>query len=89
MLISRRAQLILDGLAKQEDAIFRRRKQTEDRREANAKRRKLQENGRGGRGGGFQDSPLNGRQNGRPSYDSAPVGLPSLPLVTSQKKQRR
>ena len=38
-----RAQFILDGLAKQEDTIFRRRKQTEDRREANAKRRKLED----------------------------------------------
>jgi 5'-3' exoribonuclease 2 len=38
-----RAQYILNGLAKQEDAIFRRRKETEDRREANFKRRKLQE----------------------------------------------
>lgn len=38
-----RAQFILSGLAKQEDAIFRRRKETEDRREANFKRRKLQE----------------------------------------------
>lgn len=37
-----RAQCILDGLAKQEDAIFKRRKEQEDRREANAKRRKLQ-----------------------------------------------
>jgi 5'-3' exoribonuclease 2 len=34
-----RAQLILQGLAKQEDAIFRRRKQTEERREQNQKRR--------------------------------------------------
>lgn len=41
-----RAQFILDGLAKQEDAIFRRRRQTEERREANAKRRKLEEKGR-------------------------------------------
>ncbi|KAH8684782.1 exoribonuclease 2 [Tricladium varicosporioides] len=77
-----RAQFILEGLAKQEDAIFKRRKQTEDRREAGQKRRKLQEEarngrgGRGGRGGGFQDSPSNGRQNGRPSKDAAPVGLP-------------
>lgn len=71
-----RAQLILDGLAKQEDAIFRRRKQTEERRDANAKRRKLQEGGRGGRGGGRggYDSPSNGRQNGRPA--DGPVGLP-------------
>ncbi|KAF3085412.1 5'-3' exoribonuclease 2 [Orbilia oligospora] len=38
-----RAQFILDGLAKQEDAIFRKRRQVEERREANAKRRKLQE----------------------------------------------
>ncbi|KAL9129325.1 MAG: hypothetical protein Q9217_002196 [Psora testacea] len=37
-----RAQFILDGLAKQEDAIFRRRRQTEERKEANAKRRKLE-----------------------------------------------
>lgn len=43
-----RAQLIMAGLAKQEDAIFRRRKETEDRREANFKRRKLQEQGRNG-----------------------------------------
>ncbi|KAK3343968.1 exoribonuclease [Lasiosphaeria hispida] len=59
-----RAQYILSGLAKQEDAIFRRRKETEDRREAGFKRRKLQQeqrdqqrdqrNGRGGKGG--QDS---------------------------------
>lgn len=73
-----RAQLILEGLAKQEDAIFRRRKQTEDRREANAKRRKLQEGGRGGRGGGRggHDSPSNGRNNSHPSHNDAPAGLP-------------
>jgi 5'-3' exoribonuclease 2 len=77
-----RAQFILDGLAKQEDAIFRRRKQTEERRDANAKRRKLQQEGgggrggRGGRGGGYQDSPSNGRQNGRASHSDAPAGLP-------------
>jgi 5'-3' exoribonuclease 2 len=75
-----RAQFILDGLAKQEDAIFRRRKATEDRREAANKRRRINDGGgrggRGGRGGGFQDSPSNGRQNGRPSNNDAPVGLP-------------
>ncbi|KAK2603928.1 5'-3' exoribonuclease 2 [Conoideocrella luteorostrata] len=37
-----RAQRILDGLARQEDSIFKRRKEQEERREANAKRRKLQ-----------------------------------------------
>lgn len=43
-----RAQLILAGLGKQEDAIFRRRKETEDRREASFKRRKMNEQNRGG-----------------------------------------
>lgn len=35
-----RAQLILEGLAKQEDAIFKRRKQVEDRKEAAAAKRR-------------------------------------------------
>ena len=43
-----RAQYILDGLAKQEDAIFKRRHQTEERRDANAKRRKLEEQNKNG-----------------------------------------
>ncbi|CAK7197772.1 5'-3' exoribonuclease 2 [Sporothrix eucalyptigena] len=38
-----RAQVIMTGLAKQEDGIFRRRKQQEDRREENNKRRRLQQ----------------------------------------------
>lgn len=46
-----KAQLILDGLAKQEDAIFRRRKETEDRREASFKRRKMQDQQRNARNG--------------------------------------
>jgi len=55
-----RAQYIMSGLAKQEDAIFRRRKETEDRREAGFKRRKLQEEQRKGNGRGGnrdQESP--------------------------------
>lgn len=52
-----RAQCILDGLAKQEDAIFKRRKEQEDRREANAKRRKLQN------GGSARDGPPSGKRN--------------------------
>ncbi|OAR01383.1 hypothetical protein LLEC1_03397, partial [Akanthomyces lecanii] len=40
-----RAQCILDGLAMQEDMIFKKRKEQEDRREASAKRRRLQNNG--------------------------------------------
>ncbi|KAI0020414.1 exoribonuclease Dhp1 [Xylariomycetidae sp. FL0641] len=56
----KRAQFIMDGLAKQEDAIFKRRKEVEDRREASFKRRKLQEqrNGNGGRGGRGNDNGL-------------------------------
>ncbi|MCJ1368916.1 5'-3' exoribonuclease 2 [Loxospora ochrophaea] len=41
-----RAQFILDGLARQDDAIFRRRRQAEERKDANAKRRKLEEQNR-------------------------------------------
>ncbi|KAK6527838.1 5'-3' exoribonuclease 2 [Orbilia ellipsospora] len=42
-----RAQFILDGLAKQEDSIFRKRRQVEERREESAKRRKLQQENNG------------------------------------------
>ncbi|KAH0141479.1 hypothetical protein KCU67_g14475, partial [Aureobasidium melanogenum] len=47
-----RAQLILEGLAKQEDAIFKRRKEVEERKEAAAKRRAQQANKRARRSGG-------------------------------------
>lgn len=39
----KRAQIILQGLAKQEDAIFRRRRQTDERKERNQKRRKQED----------------------------------------------
>ncbi|KAI9835377.1 MAG: 5'-3' exoribonuclease 2 [Thelocarpon superellum] len=56
-----RAQIIMAGLAKQEDAIFRRRRQAEERREANTKRRKLDEQHRSNSGrsstGGRRGSP--------------------------------
>ncbi|KAK0635112.1 XRN 5'-3' exonuclease N-terminus-domain-containing protein [Bombardia bombarda] len=78
-----RAQYILAGLGKQEDAIFKRRKETEDRREAGFKRRKLQqdardarqaENQRGGRGGGA-------KRNNRPlESDGPPPGLQLHPI---------
>lgn len=45
-----RAQHILDGLAKQEDGIFQRRKQNDERQEANAKRRKIEQEQRSGMG---------------------------------------
>ncbi|KAF7558379.1 hypothetical protein G7046_g5785 [Stylonectria norvegica] len=70
-----RAQCILDGLAKQEDAIFKRRKEQEDRRDANAKRRKLYDNnGRGGRQGG----PAPPRKNG---HENPALGLPLHPIA--------
>lgn len=72
-----RAQLILEGLAEQEDAIFRQRKVIEDRREAGVKRRKLENELRGKRGGRDElGGRGGGRQNGRLSMDNAPVGLP-------------
>ncbi|KAL7624766.1 5'-3' exoribonuclease 2 [Parahypoxylon ruwenzoriense] len=62
-----RAQYILNGLAKQEDAIFKRRRETEERREANAKRRRLQD----------QRTGRNGGQNGRGLNSVADNALPA------------
>ena len=79
-----RAQFILDGLAKQEDAIFKRRRQTEERRDANAKRRKLDEQNRKQRGGGPQNGTPAGRR-GSPDYSSpssnANSGRPKDPAI--------
>lgn len=72
-----RAQCILDGLAKQEDAIFKRRKEQEDRREANFKRRKLQ-NDYGGRGA-RSDSSGTKRKNG---HENPALGLPLHPIAS-------
>ncbi|KAI6084353.1 exoribonuclease Dhp1 [Hypoxylon rubiginosum] len=60
-----RAQYILSGLAKQEDAIFRKRKEVEDRREASFKRRKLQQDQRDQRGAFSRTG--NGAEGGLPS----------------------
>lgn len=68
-----RAQFILDGLAKQEDAIFRRRRQTEERRDANAKRRKLDEQNRSQNSGGGNPGGPGGRR-GSPDYNSPSNG---------------
>ncbi|KAK7980759.1 hypothetical protein PG989_013216 [Apiospora arundinis] len=51
-----KAQFILNGLAKQEDAIFKRRREGEERREANAKRRRLNDE----RNGRFNNQNRNG-----------------------------
>ncbi|MBE7180790.1 MAG: hypothetical protein INR71_06205, partial [Terriglobus roseus] len=58
-----RAQYILGGLAKQEAAIFKRRKETEDRKAAAEKRREQQRAQR--RGPRFSNGQ-NGNQNGKP-----------------------
>ncbi|RAL67209.1 hypothetical protein DID88_007985 [Monilinia fructigena] len=76
MLTLKRAQFILDGLAKQEDAIFRKRRKTEEnfqkKRKLNNERNERYARGRGSYGGA-QESPSNGR---RPPSDVAPSGLP-------------
>jgi 5'-3' exoribonuclease 2 len=72
-----RAQFILDGLSKQEDAIFRRRKQTEERRDAGAKRRKLQEQGNNSRNGGSQELSSYGRPSSKPNDPTnVPIDFP-------------
>lgn len=94
-----RTQFILDGLAKQEDAIFRRRRQTEERRDANAKRRKLEEQnrnnnensgggqyaGRGGRRGSPDYSSPNPNNSSRTKPTNPTVAPPDLPLFVPGK----
>ena len=73
-----RAQFILDGLAKQEDAIFRRRRQTEERKDAMAKRRKIEDQNRENNRNTAAvniDSP-NGRR-GSPDYNNPTINTPS------------
>ncbi|KAJ9250865.1 hypothetical protein DTO195F2_8018 [Paecilomyces variotii] len=81
----KKAQLILQGLAKQEDAIFRRRRQTEERRHRNQQRRKEEERMR-------DDERARKRRRSSPTYDSPTgksrkngpdAGPPAdLPLIT-------
>ncbi|KAJ5578360.1 5'-3' exoribonuclease 2 [Penicillium hispanicum] len=78
----KRAQLILQGLAKQEDAIFRRRRQAEERRQANERRRKEQEQARNEersrkrrRSSPNYDSPSNNRSRGVGGDNAPPAGL--------------
>ncbi|KAL9138281.1 MAG: hypothetical protein Q9175_000507 [Cornicularia normoerica] len=75
-----RAQFILDGLAKQEDAIFRRRRQTEERRDANAKRRKLEEQNRSS----SQNNTVQRGRRGSPDYSSpsnGTIGRAKVPSI--------
>lgn len=82
-----RAQYIMAGLAKQEDAIFRRRKETEDRREAGFKRRRLQQQGNGR---GDQDSPRFGNNRApkkTQEYTQPPPGLELHPITNFPSKR--
>ena len=81
-----RAQFILDGLAKQEDAIFKRRRDADLRNEAKAKRRKEEEQRRESRnsnGSRMNDTSTPGhmpkRQRGEqaPNIDALPTFAPS------------
>lgn len=72
----KRAQIILQGLAKQEDAIFKRRKQVEEKRDANQKRRNQESQNRqsGNFGGGkrprnMEHAPLNAADLGAVNLD--------------------
>ena len=57
-----RAQYILNGLAKQEDAIFRNRKIVEDKRDAGRKRRKMMEERNNNRRGNAPNTPTDARR---------------------------
>lgn len=75
-----RAQFILDGLGRQEDAIFKRRKEQEERRDANAKRRKLQAENGSRNGGGRGQPRIN------PQEQDHTAGLPLFPIASFPKK---
>ena len=84
----KRAQYILDDLAKLEDGIFRRRRQAEQRREANTKRRKIEEQNRNDRNARrFNDFSSNGqgRSNGRNFLGNPTLAPPDLPLFKPGK----
>lgn len=74
-----RAQVILDGLARQENAIFKRRREQEQRREANQKRRKLQNQG-GPRNGAPGGGKPNHNEDHTPKHLLFPIGqVPQKP----------
>jgi len=79
-----KVQYVLDGLAKQEDAIFRRRRQGELRREAGAKKRKLNEEAQ-------KNRSRNGSNLEAPTYETAvlkkkgPPGSAPPPMIPLMK----
>lgn len=71
-----KAQLILQGLAKQEDAIFRRRRQTEERRNANAKRRQEEDRQRRNNNNDHARKKRRGSRGAEPVPDIPPLVVP-------------
>ncbi|GBF65729.1 5'-3' exoribonuclease [Trichophyton mentagrophytes] len=71
-----KAQLILQGLAKQEDAIFRRRRQTEERRNANAKRRQEEDRQRRNNNNEHARKKRRGSRGAEPVPDIPPLVVP-------------
>ncbi|KAG6868464.1 hypothetical protein C0993_002439 [Termitomyces sp. T159_Od127] len=78
-----RAQIILEGLAKREDEIFRKRREAEERQDQNAKRRKLEQQSSKA---GFATGPsptlgltVNPTNSSSPSVPSAHPSLPKRP----------
>ncbi|KAK5940312.1 5'-3' exoribonuclease 2 [Knufia obscura] len=67
-----RAQVILQGLAKQEDAIFRKRRENDERRERNQERRKRQDEQREQR-----ESRNSKQRRGSPDYTQGANALPA------------
>jgi 5'-3' exoribonuclease 2 len=74
------AQIILQGLAKQEDAIFARRRQAEERKQANEKRRKEQDAARN------EERAQKRRRSSPPSHNQSRGGggepAPPMELIT-------
>lgn len=90
----KRAQLILQGLAKQEDAIFRRRRQVEERKLANEKRRKQEQEARNEerarkrrRSSPNYNSPTNNRSRGVPDVSEVELITPSRGELSRQARE--
>ncbi|KAI0796479.1 XRN 5'-3' exonuclease N-terminus-domain-containing protein [Abortiporus biennis] len=80
-----KAQIILDGLAKREDDIFRRRREAEERQDQNAKRRKI-ERDRDAAANGVKASPainLTAAPTAPSSILSAHPSLPARPVTNN------
>ena len=73
-----RVQHILAGLAKQEDAIFKRRRETEERKDANAKRRQVEDSLRAPK------RPRHATGSNMPANGSG-LGLVSLDMLKDQR----